>query len=30
VHMTAQQVASMTKDDIIQRHRAMSMGGQTI
>jgi hypothetical protein len=30
VHMRAQQVASMTKDDIMRRHRAMSMGGQTI
>jgi hypothetical protein len=30
MHVTAQQVASITKEDIMQRHRAMTMGGQTI
>lgn len=27
VHKTAQQVASMTKEDIVQRHRAMVVAG---
>jgi len=28
VHKTAQQVASMTKEDIVQRHRALAMAGR--
>jgi hypothetical protein len=28
-HKTAQQIASMTKEDIGQRHRALAMAGET-